>query len=583
MNYNVNRKKCLKLTYGNTKNFISFIMINIIIYSIQIFTVFVIKDFIGCIGKTDFNLSYYIIVFIASIVFLLVLFIIRNKLKSNICNNVSYNLIKDAYASMLNSDINELGKTEVKTAINNLVDNSDYIANKYIRNEVLELYEVIIGIVLFAFSGLFIQTILTFICIALLAFYYLSIKTVEFALRRSIKKEQVLTDEVKKYIDNSYELVKEIKLKNGDDLENQLFCSKLSLLKKSHNNKDFKKLIAFRLINIVYICICIAVVLGFGGLLYNNASYDFDKDGFVYFIIIIPIIYELMYKCLHKKVSLSNIDKQNNELNVLYSIYSESKTEPIASLDDVKSLEFKNVCCMDSTKKELVSNISLKLEKNEKLAILCDSKEIKDAIYYAFNKLNKVSNGVIEINGCDINKIRTSYLRSLISSIDYDTNIFYKSIQENIIFPNELDEYKYNDALNKTGLKELISYLPNGDKTVVDEYFKEKHKDIIDRIIFANAIYKDSKIYLLNDVSKNLDFDTEKFLFDRLNNLKNKMIINITDKVYLLSNYDKILIIDEGKLIEYGKYDDLMYDKSSELYKRVKSVKIKRTQNKKII
>lgn len=580
MNYNVNRKKCLKLTYGNTKNFISFLILNIIIYSIQIFSVFVIKDFIDGIGKNNFNISYYVITFITSIVLLLVLFIVRNKIKSNICNNVSYNLIKDAYSSMLNSDINELEKPEVKVAINNLVDNSEYIANEYIRKEVLELYEIITGIVLFAFSGLFIQTILTLICIASLAFYYLSIKTVEFTLKRSMRKEQVLTEEINSYINKSFSLVKDIKLKNGDELENKLFCDRLNLLRKSHNKKDLSKLIALRITNIVYICVCISVVLGFGGLLYNNASYDFDKGGFAYFIIVIPIIYELMYKCLHKKVSLSNIDKQNNELNVLYSIHSESKTEPIANLDDVKSLEFKNVCCADSTKKEVVSNISLKLEKNEKLAILCDSKKVKDAIYYAINKLNKVSNGIIEINGCDINKIRTPYLRSLITSLDYDTNIFNKSIQENIIFPNELDEYKYNDALNKTGLKELISYLPNGDKTVVDSYLKEMHKDIIDRIIFANAIYKDSKIYLLNDVSKNLDFDTEKFLFDRLNNLKNKMIINITDKVYLLSNYDKILIIDEGKLIEYGKYDDLMYDKSSELYKRVKSVKIKRTQNK---
>lgn len=580
MNYNVNRKKCLKLTYGNTNNFISFLALNILIYSTQIFSIFIVKDYVENIGKTDFNISYYVITFIASIVLLLVLFAIRNKIKSNICNNVTYNLIKDAYASMLNSDINELEKPETKVAIKNIVKNSNYIADEYIRKEVLELYEIITGIVLFAFSGLFIQTILTLICIASLAFYYLSIKTVEFTLRRSIRKEQVLTEEVEKYIDNSFDLVKDIKLKNGDELENQLFCNKLNLLRKSHNKRDFNELIALRLTNIVYICICIALVLGFGGLLYNNTSYDFGKGGFVYFIIIIPIIYELMYKCLHKKVSLSNIDKQNNELNVLYSIHSESKTEPIANLDDVKSLEFKNVCCADSSKKEVVSNISLKVEKNEKLAILCNSKEAKDAIYFAINKLNKVSNGIIEINGCDINKIRTPYLRELITSLDYDTNIFNKTIQENIIFPNELDEYKYNDALNKTGLKELISYLPNGDKTIVDDYLKEKHKDIIDRIIFANAIYKDSKIYLLNDVSMNLDFDTEKFLFDKLNNLKNKMIINITDKVYLLSNYDKILIIDEGKLVEYGKYDDLMYDKSSELYKRVKSVKIKRTQNK---
>ena len=104
MNYNVNRKKCLKLTYGNTNNFVSFLALNILISSTQIFSIFIVKDYVENIGKTDFNISYYVITFIASIVLLLVLFAIRNKIKSNICNNVTYNLIKDAYASILSSN-----------------------------------------------------------------------------------------------------------------------------------------------------------------------------------------------------------------------------------------------------------------------------------------------------------------------------------------------------------------------------------------------------------------------------------------------------------------------------------------------
>ncbi len=573
MNINLNRKKCLKYLYGSTKTFIPYLIVTILMYSAEVLTLFIIKDFINKIISLNINITAYVITFVVSTVLTIIFMVLKNNFKSKLSFNIRNKMINDAYSSLLEADINELKREEVKKASDNIISNCNFIANNYINNEVLDLYELIIGIIILSFSGLFVQTILTLALVISLMFYYLSTMTVLFALKRASTKEQKLNEENSKYITDTFIEVRDIKLKNGIDLEKNIFNKKLENTNKNYLRKSFAELLSNKIVNIAYICILVSITLGLGGLFYIDDSYSLSLGDLIYFVSISPIVYNLMYNVLHCKVRLSYIDKQNEELNIIYSLHQEGKSEPISALEEVKSISFKNVY-FNLENKEIISNMSFDLEKNEKIGILCESKEVRDVIYNILTKLYKTKSGIVEINGCELNKIRTSYLRSIITSIDCETNVFNKTIKENIVFPDEFDEYKYNDALNKTGLKELIGYIPNTDKTIIDEKFIENHKDIMTRIIFANAFYKDSKVFLLNDVSSNLDFETERLMFDEINKLKNKMIINITNKVYLLSNYDKILIIEDGKQVEYGKYDDLMYDKSSLLYKTVKNVKI---------
>ena len=106
----------------------------------------------------------------------------------------------------------------------------------------------------------------------------------------------------------------------------------------------------------------------------------------------------------------------------------------------------------------------------------------------------------------------------------------------------------------------------------------ENHNDIASRIIFANAFYHDSKIYLFNDATLNFDPLVEHQMFEEISKLKNKVVINITDKPYLLNNCDKIMIIEDGKEVEYGKYDELITNKGSKYYKMIKKPSVKKTK-----
>jgi ATP-binding cassette subfamily B protein len=98
------------------------------------------------------------------------------------------------------------------------------------------------------------------------------------------------------------------------------------------------------------------------------------------------------------------------------------------------------------------------------------------------------------------------------------------------------------------------------------------------RIIFANAFYKDSKIYLLDDATKFLDINTENELLNEVFKLKNKIIIMMTDKVYNLNLCDKILILENGKVTEYGKYTELLLNKESKTYKIIKKASLSKKE-----
>ena len=575
MKYNVNRRKCLHLLYTNVKIFILFLITTIIVSFGEVFSIFIIKSYIDNISLNDVSISSYVFALVITTIITLLFIILRNVFKSKLAYYVRKKLVQDAYSSILNADINDLKRKEVKDAVNNITDNCDYISEEYIKKQVLLIYELIISIIVLSLGSLYIEPILSLIILISLAVYYISIKTSEFALKKMNLKKQELESKNKNGLFESYDLIKDIKLKNGYNKEQELFVDELETFKKAQTKESFIELISSKLLNISFVCINIAIVLGLGGVLYKTGKYDLTAGSFVYFVAVVPWIFYLIYSCIHKKISLNYINKQNDELNIIYSLHLESKSEPISEIDDIQNLSF-NLVSYISNNKEVLSNISFELQKNEKIGILCSDSSSKDALYNIITKINKPTSGEVHLNENDYLKIRTPFLRSIISSVSFDNKLFNKSIKENIMFPDEFDGYRYNDALNKTGLKELLKILPNGDNQIVDESLYMNYKDIYNRIIFANAFYRDAKIYLFNDASKDFIYDNEKMLFDEVSRLKGKMVINITDKVYLLSNYDKILILEDGKQIEYGKYDDLMARKDSHLYKRVKNVKIKK-------
>ncbi|HBP25786.1 MAG TPA: hypothetical protein DD618_02410 [Acholeplasmatales bacterium] len=190
-------------------------------------------------------------------------------------------------------------------------------------------------------------------------------------------------------------------------------------------------------------------------------------------------------------------------------------------------------------------------------------------------KLIRPRDGVISINNCDLNKMNTFYLRDIITAVPQEISLMDDTIANNITYPMAFDEYKYNDALNRSGLKDILSTLENKDQTRIDKN-SQFSNDFRQRIVLANAFYKDSKIFVLNEATSYLDVRSEEAIMKEFYKLKNKIAIVMSDKVYNILNCDKVLIISEGRVLEYGKVQDLLQNKDSEFNRMIKKVKTTR-------
>ena len=131
------------------------------------------------------------------------------------------------------------------------------------------------------------------------------------------------------------------------------------------------------------------------------------------------------------------------------------------------------------------------------------------------------------------------------------------------------DEYKYNDALHKSGLKEIVAKFENKDQSLIDDFSDE----LMQRITLANAFYKDSKIFVFNEATSALKTRDEDAIMSEIFKLKNKLVVIMTEKIYYIAKCDKILILENDQVVEYGKTDELLQDRGSLFSKLIRKVK----------
>lgn len=188
---------------------------------------------------------------------------------------------------------------------------------------------------------------------------------------------------------------------------------------------------------------------------------------------------------------------------------------------------------------ELVKEISFKCHKNELILIKGRSGSGKTSIIRAFVGLYKVSNGMIYINGIDINSYSNKELRAAISYCGQRTFLHDDTIINNILYPNSSRDLNGILAyLEKLNLKHL-----NIDETIGDDGNKLSGGEK-SRVAFLRAVMKNSKILLLDEATSALDKDNENIVIDLLQELKqdgwaiifcthsnNEELINIADKV----------------------------------------------------
>lgn len=215
--------------------------------------------------------------------------------------------------------------------------------------------------------------------------------------------------------------------------------------------------------------------------------------------------------------------------------------------EEFQTLEFKNV--------------SFKIFKGEKVAIGGQSGVGKSTIFNLIKKNYLPTSGDIIVNGINIRKIKTSSLLEKIGVITKEENLFNDTVLENIRIINK-EKYTLEEvveATKKACIHEKIMDLPYKYETLLGINGVNLSNGEKQRISIARIFLKKAKLIMLDEATSGLDNTIESKIIENIYEFfESETILVITHKLKLLKNYDKIILIENGEVVENGRYEELM-------------------------
>jgi ATP-binding cassette, subfamily B, bacterial MsbA len=233
------------------------------------------------------------------------------------------------------------------------------------------------------------------------------------------------------------------------------------------------------------------------------------------------------------------------------------------------TLEFKNISFTYPDGTHALKNLSAKIEGGRKVGLVGISGSGKTTFLNLIPRFFNLEHGTILIDDQNINNINLNSLRKEISIVSQDVILFDDTIRTNILYGNaSASDVEIINACKFAAAQDFIENLPNKYETVIGENGIKLSGGQKQRLSIARAILKDSPIILLDEATSSLDSESEAVIQKAIENLtKNKTTIIIAHRLSTIMNCDKILVFDNGQIVDEGTHEFLV--KNSLIYKNL--------------
>ena len=214
----------------------------------------------------------------------------------------------------------------------------------------------------------------------------------------------------------------------------------------------------------------------------------------------------------------------------------------------------------ESKDTQVFSSMTLKIPGGQRVGLVGPSGGGKTTITKLLLRFTDIQSGSICIDGQDIAGVTQDSLRSRISYVPQEPFLFHRTVRDNIAY-GKLDamDAEIISAAKKAHAYDFIQQLPQGLDTLVGERGVKLSGGQKQRIAIARAILKDAPILILDEATSALDSESEKLIQSSLNELmKSRTSLVIAHRLSTISKLDRIIVLDDGKIIEDGTHSELL-------------------------
>ena len=351
-----------------------------------------------------------------------------------------------------------------------------------------------------------------------------------------------------------------IKAYNAEDETNDIFDNINDRLFVSGRKSQFLSGLMHPLMgftgNFGYVVVCVV-----GSILVMNKTIDFGV--IVAFMMYIKFFTRPLMQIAQ---SFSGLQSATAASERVFEFLEEEEMEDESKFKDkleisdaCGNLEFKNVKFGYNKEKIVIKNFSCKVNKGSKIAIVGPTGAGKTTIVNLLMKFYNINSGDILIDNHSIRDLKRSNVHDLFTMVLQDTWIFEGTVKENIRYNNHnITDDEIIDACKKVGLHHLIKTLPNGYNTVLNDAdnLSSGEKQLL---TIARAMLDNRPYLILDEATSNVDTRTEELVSKAMDELsKGKTSFIIAHRLSTIRNADKILVINNGDIIEQGTHYELL-------------------------
>lgn len=282
---------------------------------------------------------------------------------------------------------------------------------------------------------------------------------------------------------------------------------------------------------------------------------------FIFYLLFVPAVASILNKIMYVSESFMQINGNVARMDEIFNIPVLKDTQ-ISKTFDNDNVTFDNVSFSYTGKENelAIKNVSFEAKQGEITAIVGLSGGGKSTIANLISRFWDVTSGSIKIGNVDVREVGTNDLMKHISFVFQDIFLFKQSIFDNIRMgnPNATKEQVIS-ASKAAQCHDFISKLPNGYDTVVGTQGIHLSGGERQRIAIARAIIKDAPIIVLDEATAFSDPENEYLIqkaFEKL--MQDKTVIMIAHRLSTIRNANKIIVMENGRLIESGKHNDLI-------------------------